>query len=75
MAWVALIAALLLFAAVLAAFLWLLFLPQVPGPTWIPGAIDLILGFCLRQVYVFLFPSPTKPASRPNKPTKPAKPR
>ncbi len=60
MAWVALWFALGLFAIVLVAFLLAAFYFHNAAPTWLLGAIDLLLGMALNKVYSYLFPSPAK---------------
>jgi hypothetical protein len=61
MAWIALWAALILFTVVLAAFLFaLFFVPEQSAAKGIMAAIDGTLGWALRTVYAYLFPSAGK---------------
>lgn len=58
MAWVALVVAILLFLGTTVVYLLLLFRPTIDASAkLVTGGIDLILGWCLRQVYGHLFPS------------------
>ena len=59
MAWVALIAAIVLFTVVLIAFVYsLIVLKSHWAAQTALGATDATLGFALRTVYVHLFPPP-----------------
>jgi hypothetical protein len=58
MAWIALWAALILFAIVLATFLYALFFVSEQGTAKaLMAAIDGTLGWALRTVYAYLFPT------------------
>jgi hypothetical protein len=63
MAWVALWFALGFFAIALAAFLIALFTGKSVIATSITGIIDGILGWTLKTVYSYLFPSPSQTAA------------
>ena len=58
MAWIALWFALGLFLIAFAVFVLALFLNKNAVATGITGAIDGVLGWTLRTVYSYLFPSP-----------------
>ena len=60
MAWVTLIVVLVLFTVCLGFFLYAVFWGDAHvTPTSILGVIDGILGWCLKAIINYLFPSPT----------------